>query len=417
MIKNNIIYDPYSDWRFKISKAKGSYVWDEKGNKLIDFTSGWNVTNLGWNNSEVITAVITQAKKNTHSLLWTSEPIQEKYAQAFIKSLPKELCAIGRATSGTEANEEAIKTARAFTGRDKILGFRNAYHGQSFSTLAIGFPPESDDPAYREFIQIDFPKLYGKNQDSKKILREFSQDLEKKLFKKDVAAMIVEAGIITGAGSTFVAPEGCLKIIRDLTKKYDTLLILDEVGTGFSRCGKLYGMNIEKIVPDIATFAKGISNGAVAIGTMVTTKEIAEKTFENSQLISTFGWTPIACAASLKVLEIHQRDKIWLKAEKDGTYLLKKLKESLRGNNFIEDISGRGMEIGVHFIKPLAVKIVNEAQKRGLHLVCDTNSNIQLMPPLTISRKDLDQGITILLSVINDVTKENDISYRSLERA
>lgn len=407
MIKNNIIYDPYSDWRFKISKAKGSYVWDQDGNKLIDFTSGWNVTNLGWNNSEVIEALISQAKKNTHSLLWTSEPIQEKYAQAFIKSLPKELCALGRATSGTEANEEAIKTARVFTGRNKILGFRNAYHGQSFSTLAIGFPPESsNDPAYRDFIQIEFPKLYGKTQNSKMILQEFAQDLEKKLSKRDVAAMVVEAGIITGAGSTFVAPEGCLKIIRTLTKKYGTLLILDEVGTGFSRCGKLYGMNIENIVPDIATFAKGISNGAVAIGTMVTTKEIAEKTFETSQLISTFGWTPIACAASLKVLEIHQRDKIWLKAEKDGTYLLKKLKDSLTENKFIEDISGRGMEIGVHFTKPLAVSIVNEAQKRGLHLVCDTNSNIQIMPPLTISRKDLDQGINILLSVIDNITRK-----------
>lgn len=196
--------------------------------------------------------------------------------------------------------------------------------------------------------------------------------------------------------------------MRQLTKKYGTLLILDEVGTGFSRCGKLFGMELENVVADIATFAKGLSNGVAAIGTMATTREIAEKTFAKSNLTSTFGWMPIACAVALKVLEIHQREKIWQKAEKDGAYLLEQLRKKLEDNEFIEDINGKGMEIGVHFIKEdskqcLVDDVVQKAYEKGLHLVCNRQTNMQIMPPLTTPRDVLDKGIDIFVSLVNSL--------------
>jgi acetylornithine/succinyldiaminopimelate/putrescine aminotransferase len=407
MIKRNIIYNDYSDWSFDVSKAKGDFVWDKSGKRMIDFTSGWNVTNLGWNHPEITQAIIDQARKNTYAAMWTADEIQNEYAKVLTQSLPKGLDAVGRATGGTEANEEAIKTARSYTGRKKIIGFKNTYHGQSFGTIAIGFLPEyveSFSPLVGGFVQMDYPKLFGSNKDPNEILSDFGKKLEKFLAKKDVAAIVTEAGIITGWGSTYVAPKGFLTLVRKLTKKYGTMMILDEVGTGFSRCGKLYGMEIENVVPDIATFAKGLSNGAAAIGAMVTMTEIAEKTYKKSNLTSTFGWTPIACAVALKTLQIHKRDKIWQKAQKDGKYLMDTLKKEFDGVKGVADVRGIGMEVGVSVTKDGVVgKIVRKAREKGLHIVSDNERNIQLMPPLTIKQNNLDNGISILVNLIKDL--------------
>lgn len=418
MIKNHILYSDFSYWQFDITKAEGSYLWDQKGKKLIDFTSGWNVTNLGWNHSELKKAVNNQVKKNSYAPMWTADPIQNEYAQVLTDSLPKELSVIGRATGGTEANEEAIKTARAYTGRKKILGFKDTYHGQSYATLAIGYLPEykiakAIAPMPEGFLQMDFPKVYGRDQNEEAILEDFGKKLELILSDRDVAAIVTEAGIITGWGSTFVTPKGYLTLVRKLTKKYGTLLILDEVGTGFSRCGQLYGMYLENVVPDIATFAKGLSNGVAAIGAMVTTREIGQEIFDKANLTSTFGWTPIACAIGLKVLEIHQREKLWEKAKRDGIYLLNQLRQEFKNHPVIEDINGIGMEIGVHFRKiksgkPVVISVVEKAHEKGLHLVCDLDANVQVMPPLIIEREVLDRGVEIFVSLINELKQNYD---------
>lgn len=401
MIKHHIVFNTFTDWLFDIKKAEGSYVWDTEGNKMVDFTSAWNVTNLGWNNPEITEAMIKQTKKNVHTVLWLADEIQIKYAKELTASLPKELDTVGRATGGTEANEMAIKTARAYTGRAKILGFRDTYHGQSFATLAIGYSPEYEvskaiAPMLGGFVQMDYPT---------ENLELFLEKLEKLLSKKDIAAILCEAGIISGWGSTLIAPPGFLKGVRRLTKKYGTLIILDEVGTGFSRCGKLFGMNLWDVVPDIATFAKGISNGAAAIGAMVTTKEIAEKTLATSNLTSTFGWSLPACAASLKVLEINKRDKIWERSKKLGEYLLSTLKKELKDSSQVEYVNGIGMELGVHLRKfkdkkPIVRALIQEARKKGLHLTYADDYNFQLMPPLTIEKKDLDRGIEIFVKLL-----------------
>ncbi|MBI4137258.1 aspartate aminotransferase family protein, partial [Candidatus Roizmanbacteria bacterium] len=319
MIKNRILYTNSSSWLFNIKKASGSFIWDDKGHKMLDFTCGWNVTNLGWNHPEVIEVVMRQAKKNTYNPMETTDPIQTEYAKELTNSLPKGLEVAVRATGGTEANEEALKSARAFTKREKIIGFRDTYHGQSIADMSIGYRPEyvrDISPMVPEFVQIDYPHTYRSNKNPTALLEQFSAQLEKVLRKEDVAAIVTEAGIITGWGTTSVAPKGFLKTVRKLTKKYGTLLILDEVGTGFSRTGRLFGMEHEKVTPDIVTFAKGISNGTAAIGAMVTSIKIAEEVFDKTNLTSTFGWTPLACAAALKTLQVHKRDNVWDQAEK-----------------------------------------------------------------------------------------------------
>jgi 4-aminobutyrate aminotransferase-like enzyme len=402
MIENSIVYRDLKKYNFfRISKAEGALIWDRDGKEYIDFTSGWNVTNLGWNNPEVNEAVIRQAKKNVQNLLWGSDPIQEEYAAKLTSALPKKFNACVKATGGTEAIEESIKIARAATGRKKIIGFKKSYHGQLFASLALGNSPEMVEriaPLVPDFIQLEFPVESAGEENFK----NFLTILEDILSKRGVAALVTEPGIITGWGSTLIAYPGFLTEINKITRKYGTLLIIDEVGTGFSRTGKLFGIEHENVVPDMIVFAKGISNGAVAIGAVVGSSEIFQSTFPYINLISTFGWTPIACAAALKTLEIHQREKIWEQAETKGKYIMEKLKKLVGGP--ITGLVGKGMIIGIRLKNAtMARKAIDLAFERGLHIVIGSENNLQLMPPLTIPQDLLEEGLEILISTLKKI--------------
>lgn len=406
MITRNIIYTKFSTHRFNIKKALNSYIWDEADKKYIDFTSGWNVTNLGWNNQEVIDAGIKQLHINSYSPMWALDKAQDIYAQSLAKALGHGLTVVARATGGMESIEMAIKTARACTGRKKILGFFEQFHGSSINALSIGYRPEwiaKLTDARKDFVHLEYPRLSTKKTE-KELLQVLELQLETALKNADVAAVVTEVGIITGWGSTHVAPKGFTDVIRKITKKYGTLLIVDEVGTGFSRLGSLFGIHHADIDPDIVCLAKAIANGSGVMAAMVTTKKIAEETYLISNLQSTFGWNPVACAMAQKTLEIHQRDKVADQAKEKGKYMIDVLKKELKDTAIVGDIRGIGMEIGVDMkdVKPeRVVKIVEDAFSSGLHIVCDYTSNIQLMPPLIIEKEVLDKGLEVLISTVN----------------
>ncbi len=415
MLKNNLIYTTYCNWRFNVKRAEGSYLWTEDGDKLIDFAAGWNVANLGWNHPEVTEAVLSITKEKTYGSLWMGSEIRDRYAKVLTDALPAELSAVGPATGGTEANEEALKSARAFTGRKKLIGLAPAYHGQSFGSMAIGTPPEdvtAIGPLVPDFIQLAYPDTYRSEQPPEELLESFGKELEAVLKQEDVAAMVTETGLVTGEGNVAIAPPGYLSLVRKLTKRYGTLLIVDEVGTGFSRTGKLFGINHEDVTPDIVTFAKGQSNGAAPLGAMVTRKDIAEKIYDAANITSTFGWLPAPCAAGLKTLEIHQRDKVWEQSAESGEYLVKTLREKLSDHPLVDDVRGVGMLIGIEIVKGKRDKqthegagkfVREESLKRRLHIPPGVTGTIQLTPPLTIERDVLDAGIDVLVGVINEI--------------
>jgi len=381
-----------------LSRAEGSLIWDKDGKEYIDFTSGWNVTNLGWNHPEIREAIIEQTQKNAHGLLWGSDPVQEKYAAALTAALPKELDSCVKETGGTEAVEVSIKVARAYTNRKKIIGFNGLYHGQLFASLALGAPAASREkltPLVPDITPIEFPHKDIGQEGFERFIVEF----ENVLARGDIAAVVTEPGIITGWGSTVIGYPGFLTKLRELTQKYGTLLVVDEVGTGFSRTGKLFGIEHEDVVPDMIVLAKGISNGAAAIATVVGKSKIFEPAFDDAVLISTFGWTPIACAAALKTLQIHQRDKTWKMAQQKGNYIIDKL-NALKGNA-VSTVRGMGMEIGVRYKDAKTAQLIQkEAMAEGLHVVVGSAENMQLMPPLTIPQELLDKGLDILSRVI-----------------
>jgi 4-aminobutyrate aminotransferase-like enzyme len=396
MIENSIVYRNFKGKYeyLPIAKAAGAEIWDRDGKRYIDFTSAWNVTNLGWNNEEVNLALIEQAKENVQSLLWGSTQIQEDYAAVLTAALPQELNACVKATGGTEAVESSIKIARVYTKRKKVIGFDGLYHGQLFAALALGAPGSKREklaPLVPDITPIPFPHEDIGSEGFEKFLEDFDTLLS----HEDVAAVVTEPGIITGWGSTLIAYPGFLKQLRVITQKYGTLLIVDEVGSGFSRTGKLFGIEHAHVVPDMVVFAKGMSNGAAAIGTVVGKSEIFEDAFTDATLISTFGWTPVACAAALKTLQVHQRDKTWELAQEKGEYVVKKLSKKI-GDKLI-NVRGQGMEVGLRCKNSeTAQNIQKKTFADGLHIVVGSENNIQIMPPLTISKELLDEGLTIL---------------------
>lgn len=416
MITKNILFTPFSSWRFNLKKAKGSYLWDDKNKKYLDFTSGWNVVNLGWNNEEIIEAGLKKMKQNTYAPMWTLDEAQEKYAKNLTKALGGNFNVVAKANGGVEAIEMAIKTARVYTGRKKILGFYEQYHGSTINALYLSYREEWMTKLCdlrNDIIHLEYPNTYRTNKTEKELLKEMEINLEKVLSKKDVAAVITEAGIISGYGTTYVAPKGFIELIRKITKKYKTLLILDEVGTGFSRMGFLFAVTHFQANPDVLVLAKAISNGSAPIASMVTTKEIADATYSGTNLQSTFGWNPVACAIADKTLEIHQRDKVWLLAKTKGVYMRKQLIKELGNNPYVGDVRGWGLEIGLDLVKDkktkeknadLAKKVVMKAFDKGLHLVCDGESNIQIMPTLIMEKEALDKGLDILIDTVKKLT-------------
>ena len=400
MTETSIVYQDAKDRsdHISIAKAEGALIWTRDGGRLIDFTSGWNVTNLGWNHPEIAEAIIAQTRKNAQSLLWGSDPIQEEYAAALTAALPKELDACIKATGGTEAVECAVKVVRAYTGRKRVIGFRYHYHGQLFASLALGLPENEHTPLaplVPEITSVDFPdESVGEEG-----FQNFSAKLENVLSTEDVAAIVTEPGIVTGWGDTRLAYPGFLTTLRELTEKYGTLLVVDEVGTGFSRTGRLFAIEREGVVPDIVVFAKAISNGAAAIGTAVGRSDVLRSAFSGAALVSTFGWTPIACAAALETLRIHERERMWETAERKGEYVMRTLREAV-GDKLV-GVRGKGLEIGLQFRDEATCTAVQKsARAHGLHVIVGSREHMQIMPPLTIPQELLDEGLDILMKQV-----------------
>lgn len=414
MIKDQIAFNDFIDYRFTLTEAQGPLMTAADGNQYIDFASGWNVTNLGWNHPEVNAAIADQATKNVYTPMAMSDPARAAYAKELTDALPEGIDAICRATGGTEAVEMAIKTARAATGRPTILGYTGSYHGQLFASMALGHSPEMTSgigPLVPGVEQIDFPQTYRTDKPPEELLAESARQLEVRLERGDVAALICEAGIITGWGSAYVAPQGYLQSIREITQKYGTLMILDEVGTGFSRTGKLFGLEHEGVTPDLVTFAKAITNGGAPMGAVVGPSSLIAPTLGETNLTSTYGWTPLACAAASKTLEIHKRDRVWERAAWLGGHAMGLLRSELADHPNVGDIRGIGLEIGIDFVTDRCTKegdpdlrerVVQDVLARGVN----TNGNgsvIQLMPTLTTPLEILDDGLHRLITTIKQV--------------
>jgi len=359
-------------------KGKGMNLVDIDGKKYLDFFPGWGVANLGHCHPKVMSAIRDQVSKLIHIPNNFYHTQQAKLAKELIyNTFPGK---VFFCNSGTEANEAAIKFARAY-GKGKrfeIITFENSFHGRTLGSLAATGQKKYQDgfsPLPEGFKTIKFNSLPA---------------LERAITDKTVAVMLE---LVQGEGGVNVADRAYVYKIREICDKKDILMIIDEVQTGIGRIGNMFGFQNYDIKPDIITLAKALAGG-LPIGAMVVKKNIAD-TFKPGMHASTFGGGLVVCKAALGVLRAVHKEKMLKNARKMSTYIFDKLDAMKEKFKIIKDVRGIGLMIGIE----LSIEgkgIVEECLRRGLIINCTHDTVLRMMPALNVTKKQADKALHIL---------------------
>jgi|TARA_B100002051_G_scaffold32932_1_gene25939 acetylornithine/N-succinyldiaminopimelate aminotransferase len=382
---DKVMLPNYSPASFIPERAEGSRLWDKDNKEYIDFGGGIAVNSLGHSHPELVKALADQSKKIWHlSNYLTNEPAIE-LAERLTKHTFAEN--IFFSNSGSEANETAIKIARKFHAsnnekRDRIVSFKNSFHGRSLLNISLG----SSDMHRDGFEPLMPGIIHGKYNDI--------DELEN-LIDRRTAAVIVEP--VQGEAGVFEASKEFMQRLRDITREHNALLIVDEVQSGVGRTGSLYGYMNFDIVPDIITSAKGLGGG-IPIGATLTTKTIG-KFMQPGTHGSTFGGNPLACSVANKVVEIVSEEGFLTEVKRKEKIFLKFLSE-LKKDNVISDIRSAGLWIGCDLVKDTAESVLNDSYDKGLIMVSAGANCLRLAPALNIPDEDILEGLEILKEVL-----------------
>lgn len=389
-------------------RAENATVWDVEGREYIDFAGGIAVLNTGHLNPKVVAAVQAQLGKLSHTCfqVLAYEPyveLCEKIAARVPGDFAKKTLLV---TSGSEAVENAVKIARAATGRAGVIAFTSGYHGRTMMTLALtgkkvpyaagmGLMPGG-------VFRAQYPcALHGVSVDDAiaSIERIFKNDAE----PRDIAAIVIEP--VQGEGGFHVAPKDFLQRLRALCDQHGILLIADEVQTGAGRTGSFFAMEQLGVVADLTTFAKSIAGGFPLSG--VCGKAEIMDVIAPGGLGGTYAGSPIACAAALAVLEVFEEEQLLARSRALGEMMTARLRQLQGKHPVIAEVRGLGAMVAMELCeggdphKPAAEltgKIVARAREKGLILLsCGSYGNvIRVLVPLTVPDEQLQRGLAIL---------------------
>ena len=375
------LFENYKRAPIEFVKAAGSYLIDSEGETYLDFSSGIGVTNLGFQ-PQVQQALIQQAGRIWHSPNLYLSSLQEQVAQELAGSYDylAFFC-----NSGAEANEAAIKLARKATGKQGIITFQQSFHGRTFGAMAA-----TGQDKIKEGFGDGVPHFsYAVYNDLASV---------EKLISQDTAAVMLE--LVQGESGVRPAEVTFVKNLADFCQREGILLIVDEVQTGMGRTGQLYSFEHYGIIPDIVTLAKGLANGLPA-GALLGKSSLAPA-FGPGSHGSTFGGNKLAMAAALETLHIMKEAGFMEEVRSKSAILLEQLQLAFQDHPKISAVRGLGMMIGIETSDSLS-KIVEAARQKGLIILTAGENVIRLLPPLTISREEIQQGIAILKEVFSEV--------------
>jgi len=375
------LFDVYPLNDITITRAQGSYVWDEHGVQYLDLYGGHAVISIGHTHPHWVKRIEEQLNKIAFYSNSVHIPVQQQLAEKLGKVSGKEEYQLFLINSGAEATENALKLASFHTGRKKIVAFSKAFHGRT--SLAVAATDNKNIVApVNETGNIDFLPF-----NDEAALKQYFQTNGHK-----VAGVIVEA--IQGVGGINVASESFLKLIRNLCDVHDALFIADEVQCGYGRSGKFFALDHAGVNADIYTMAKGMGNG-FPIGGILIAPYIKPK---HGMLGTTFGGNHLACVAALAVLEVIEQENLVEMSKQRGMYIINKLK-AIDG---IENVRGKGFMIGFDVpedIKDLRKKLLSDY----FIFTGEAKPNvIRLLPALNITRKQADE----FLDTLNDAIAE-----------
>ena len=375
------LFENYKRAPIEFVKAEGTYLIDSEGKAYLDFSSGIGVTNLGFH-PQIQQALIQQAGRIWHSPNLYLSSLQEQVAQELAGSYDylAFFC-----NSGAEANEAAIKLARKATGKQGIITFQQSFHGRTFGAMAA-----TGQDKIKEGFGDGVPHF------SYAVYNDLSSVED--LVNQDTAAVMLE--LVQGESGVRPAEAAFVKDLADFCRREKILLIVDEVQTGMGRTGQLYSFEHYGIIPDIVTLAKGLANGLPA-GALLGKSSLASALGPGSHG-STFGGNKLAMAAALETLHIMKEAGFMEEVRSKSAILLEQLQFAFQDHPKISAVRGLGMMIGIETSASLS-KIVEAARQKGLIILTAGENVIRLLPPLTISREEIQQGITVLKEVFSEV--------------
>lgn len=372
----------------EISHAKGSYIYDMQGNGHLDFVAGVSVCSLGHCHPKIVGAVIEQTRKYMHVMVY-GEFIQQpavEFSKYLASLLPGNLETTYLVNSGTEAIEGAIKLARRYTGRSKLIAAKNAYHGNTLGSLSLMNFEERKAPFRPLIPDISF--------------LEFNSEQDLCKISKDTAAVILET-IQGGAG--FIMPkEGYLKKVKDRCAEVGALLILDEIQPGFGRTGNLFAFEHYQCIPDILVMGKGMASG-LPVGGFTASREMMNSLSNSPKLghITTFGGNPVIAAAAMATLkELTNSNLIPETLEKEKHF------RSRLKHPYIKEIRGKGLMLSLIMKnEEIANNLILSCAKKNLILfwLLFESKAVRISPPLTINTEEIDLGCDIILQTLNEL--------------
>jgi putrescine aminotransferase len=367
-------------------RAQGATIWDQSGKAYLDFAGGYGVFTLGHRHPRVVEAVRAQLELMALSGKTMFNVLLGRVSRRLAELAPGDLEISFWCNSGTEAIEGAIKLARAATGRAKIVGTVDAYHGKTLGALSVS-GRESFQAPFRPLLADSVCIPYG----DVAALREALAD---------AAAFIVEP--VQGEGGVNVPPRGYLRAVRDACDASGALFIADEVQTGLGRCGYRFACDREAVVPDVMTLAKGLSGGVIPVGAFIARPNVWNRAFGRAPLLhtSTFGGGELACAAALAAMNVLEEERLTDAARERGEQLLAGVREIAKAvPEVVREVRGLGLLVGVELThEGYGGWIIPEMLKAGVTAAWTLNQQrvIRLEPPLIVTESEIDRALTAL---------------------
>ena len=374
------LFDVYPLFDITPVKGDGCYVWDDEGTRYLDLYGGHAVISVGHSHSVYVEKITNQLQQIGFYSNSVKIPQQKELADKLGKLSEFDDYQLFLCNSGAEANENALKLASFASGRKKVISFKKGFHGRTSAVVSV----------------TDNPKIIAPvNETENAVILPFNdlEQVEQHLKAEDVAAVIVEG--IQGIGGIHVPDPDFLEGLQTLCKQYGSLLILDEIQSGYGRSGKFFAFQCTNVKPDIITVAKGMGNG-FPIGGVLISPELKPW---YGMLGTTFGGNYLACAAGIAVLDIMAQENLVGNAEKVGNYLIEKLSAFKQ----VKEVRGKGLMIGIEFeeeIKPIRQKLLFDEKiftgVSGAHI-------IRLLPPLTLSMEQADFFLEKFAKVLDEI--------------
>jgi taurine--2-oxoglutarate transaminase len=405
-----------------VKYGEGVYLYAYDGKRYIDFSSGLMNVNIGHGDQRLTAAVVKQMQEVSYVTPSCVTKVRGELGKKLAEICPGDLHKAFFTVCGATSIENAIKLARLYTGRHKILSRYQSYHGASIGAISASGDPRRipvDTQQAPNFVHFDLPYLYRFEHGEETLLKDSVAQLERILAYEgpnNFAAILLEGQ--SGSSGCFMYPEGYLKAVRELCNKHGILLIIDEVMSGFGRTGKWFGFQHHDIVPDMIAMAKGLTCGYLPLGCVMVSDKIASKYDDAVLPIGlTYSAHPVSCAAALETLKIYEEDNLIENAAAMGKYMDKKIEELKTKHPSIGDWRNEGLLGCLELVKnrttkePMAPfnakpdemvvmnRVATKIRELGMYTFVRWGF-IFIAPPLCINKTQIDEGLAIISEAI-----------------